>query len=154
MNDKLQKTEQARKNVLKLYIGVLILNIIFLIASYILTNILNITFEGVIDDTKLYFFQLIEVILLGTIPLSIFTFNNRIKKANPEKTDEWCKSYITVANIRTAIVGQATILNLFFYTICNQETFLYAGIISLIAHIYIYPSKIELEKLLNGDTQK
>lgn len=150
MEEKLKIAEQKRKTTLLVYFMLLAMSLSFFILVF--TGILP---PRATDDTEiLYKSELLAVVSLALIPVGIVMFNKIIKKANRENIAEWCSSYYSYILIRTCCCMMPIITGSAMYFISEKETFLYYTVFGLIATIYVYPSKRELIKLLNGETEK
>ncbi len=150
MEEKLKIAEQKRKTTLFVYFMLLAMSLSFFILVF--TGILP---PRATDDTEiLYKSELLAVVSLALIPVGIVMFNKIIKKANRENIAEWCSSYYSYILIRTCCCMMPIITGSAMYFISEKETFLYYTVFGLIATIYVYPSKRELIKLLNGETEK
>lgn len=150
MEEKLKIAEQKRKTTLFVYFMLLAMSLSFFILVF--TGILP---PRATDDTEiLYKSELLAVVSLALIPVGIVMFNKMIKKANRENIAEWCSSYYSYILIRTCCCMMPIITGSAMYFISEKETFLYYTVFGLIATIYVYPSKRELIKLLNGETEK
>ena len=150
MEEKLKIAEQKRKTTLLIYFMLLAMSLSFFIMIF--TGILP---PRATDDTEiLYEAELVAVASLALIPFGIVLFNKMIKKANRENIAEWCNSYYSYILIRTSCCVMPIFTGSALYYISEKETFLYYTVFGLIATIYVYPSKRELIKLLNGETEK
>lgn len=150
MEEKLKIAEQKRKTTLLIYFMLLAMSLSFFIMIF--TGILP---PRAADDTEiLYEAELVAVASLALIPFGIVLFNKMIKKANRENITEWCNSYYSYILIRTGCCVMPIFTGSALYYISEKETFLYYTVFGLIATIYVYPSKRELIKLLNGETEK
>lgn len=150
MEEKLKIAEQKRKTTLLIYFLYLVMSLSFFIMIF--TGILP---PRAADDTEiLYEAELVAVASLALIPFGIVLFNKMIKKANRENIAEWCNSYYSYILIRTSCCVMPIFTGSALYFISEKETFLYYTVFGLIATIYVYPSKRELIKLLNGETEK
>lgn len=150
MEEKLKIAEQKRKTTLLIYFMLLVMSLSFLIMIF--TGILP---PRAADDTEiLYKAELVAVASLALIPFGIVLFNKMIKKANRENIAEWCNSYYSYILIRTCCCVMPIFTGSALYFISEKETYLYYTVFGLIATIYVYPSKRELIKLLNGETEK
>lgn len=150
MEEKLKIAEQKRKTTLFIYFTLLTMSLSFFIMIF--TGILP---PRATDNTEiLYEAELVAVASLALIPFGIVLFNKMIKKANRENIAEWCNSYYSYILIRTGCCVMPIFTGSALYFISEKETFLYYTVFGLIATIYVYPSKRELIKLLNGETEK
>ncbi|MBP3613183.1 MAG: hypothetical protein J6J37_00170 [Bacteroidaceae bacterium] len=150
MEEKLKIAEQKRKTTLLIYFMLLAMSLSFFIMMF--TGILP---PRAADDTEiLYEAELVAVASLALIPFGIVLFNKMIKKANRENIAEWCNSYYSYILIRTGCCVMPIFTGSALYFISEKETYLYYTVFGLIATIYVYPSKRELIKLLNGETEK
>lgn len=150
MEEKLKIAEQKRKTTLLVYFMLLVMSLSFFIMIF--TGILP---PRAADDTEiLYKSELVAVASLALIPVGIVMFNKWIKRANKENIAEWCSSYYSYILIRTCCCVMPIAIGSAMYFISEKETFLYYTVFGLIATIYVYPSKRELIKLLNGETEK
>lgn len=150
MEEKLKIAEQKRKTTLLIYFLPLVMSLSFFIMIF--TGILP---PRATDDTQiLYEAELVAVASLALIPFGIVLFNKMIKKTNRENIAEWCNSYYSYILIRTSCCVMPIFTGSALYFISEKETFLYYTVFGLIATIYVYPSKRELIKLLNGETEK
>lgn len=150
MEEKLKIAEQKRKTTLLIYFMLLAMSLSFFIMIF--TGILP---PRAADNTEiLYEAELVAVASLALIPFGIVLFNKMIKKANRENIAEWCNSYYSYILIRTGCCVMPIFTGSALYFISEKETYLYYTVFGLIATIYVYPSKRELIKLLNGETEK
>lgn len=150
MEEKLKTAEEKRKTTLLMYFMLLAMSLFFFIMIF--TGILP---PRAADDTEIpYKLELLAVASLALIPFGIVLFNKMIKKANRENIAEWCSSYYSYILIRTCCCVMPIITGSAMYFISGKETFLYYTAFALLATIYVYPSKSELIKLLNGEEGK
>ncbi len=150
MNENLEIAEKKRKSLLPFYWLMLLMSLSLIIMC--LTGLLSL---GSIEDaTILYQYELMAVASLAVVPFGIWFYNWQIKKADKKDITMWCTRYYSLALIRSASCALPIITGAFLYFVSGKDTSLYYAAFGVLSYLYVYPSKRELMKLLDGETDK
>lgn len=150
MNENLEIAEKKRKSLLPFYWLMLLMSLSLTIMC--LTGLLSL---GSIEDaTILYQHELMAVASLAVVPFGIWFYNLQIKKADKKDITMWCTRYYSLALIRSASCAFPIISGALLYFASGKDTSLYYVAFGVLSYLYVYPSKRELMKLLDGETDK
>lgn len=150
MNENLEIAEKKRKSLLPFYWLMLPMSLSLIIMC--LTGLLSL---GSIEDaTILYQHELRAVASLAVVPFGIWFYNWQIKKADKKDITMWCTRYYSLALIRCASCSLPIIIGGTLYLFSGKDTSLYYAAFGVLSYLYVYPSKRELMKLLDGETDK
>ncbi len=151
MNENLEIAEKKRKPLLLLSYW-LMLPISLSIIIMCFTGLLS---PGSIEDaTILYQYELSAVVSLAVVPFGIWFYNWQIKKADKKDITMWCTRYYSLALVRSASCALPIITGGTLYLFSGKDTSLYYAAFGVLSYLYVYPSKRELVKLLDGETDK
>ena len=150
MNENLEIADKKRKSLLPFYWLMLPMSLSLIIMC--LTGLLSL---GSIEDaTILYQYELMAVASLAIVPFGIWFYNWQIKKADKNNITEWCARYHSSVLIRCASCALPIISGALLYFASGKDMSLYYAAFGVLSYLYVYPSKRELVKLLNGETDK
>lgn len=150
MNENLEIAEKKRKSLLPFYWLMLPMSLSLIIMC--LTGLLS---PGSIENaTILYQYELMAVASLAFVPFGIWFYNWQIKKADKNNITGWCASYHSSVLIRCASCALPIISGALLYFASGKDTSLYYAAFGVLSYLYVYPSKRELVKLLDGETDK
>lgn len=150
MNENLEIADKKRKSLLPFYWLMLLMSLSLIIMC--LTGLLSL---GSIEDaTILYQYELMAVASLAFVPFGIWFYNWQIKKADKNNITGWCARYHSSVLIRCASCALPIIAGGTLYLFSGKDTSLYYAAFGVLSYLYVYPSKRELVKLLDGETDK
>lgn len=150
MNENLEIADKKRKSLLPFYWLMLPMSLSIIIM--LLTGLLS---PGSIEDaTTLYQHELMAVASLAFVPYGIWLYNWLIKKANKNNITEWCARYHSSVLIRCASCIIPIAMGSVLYLASGKDTSPYYVAFGVLSYLYVYPSKRELVKLLDGETDK
>lgn len=97
------------------------------------------------SELGIYISQVFYLLLIISIPLTLATFNKKVKKwALLEDVNEKLRLYKKAAFIRLLIIGSGFLLGLIFYMSMRTNSMLFAAAISAVILLFCKPTEVKL----------